>query len=189
MFIGRTDTEAETPILWPPYVKSQLIGKDPDAGKDWRWEERRGWQRMRWLDGINNNGHEFEQTLGDSEGQGNLVCCSPWGHRESDMTEQLNNNNNKSIGVDNAIQPSYSLSPSSPPALNRSQHQSFFPMSWVFASGDQSIGASASVLPMNMHGWFPLGFTDWISLQSKGLSKVVSNTTVQKHQFFSAHPC
>ena len=84
---------------------------------------------MRWLDGINNNGHEFEQTLGDSEGQGNLVCCSPWGHRESDMTEQLNNNNNKSIGVDNAIQPSYSLSPSSPPALNRSQHQSFFPMS------------------------------------------------------------
>ena len=45
---------------------------------------------MRWLDGINDNGHEFEQTLGDSEGQGNLVCCSPWGHRESDMTERLN---------------------------------------------------------------------------------------------------
>ena len=69
---------------------------------------------MRWLDGINDNGHEFEQTLGDSEGQGNLVCCSPWGRRESDMTERLNNsNNNKSIGVDDAIQPSYSLSPSS----------------------------------------------------------------------------
>ena len=48
---------------------------------------------MRWLDGINDNGHEFEQTPGDSEGQGRLACCSPWGHRESDMTERLNNNN------------------------------------------------------------------------------------------------
>ena len=46
---------------------------------------------MRWLDGLNDNGHEFEQTLGDSEGQGNLACCSPWGHKESDMTERLNN--------------------------------------------------------------------------------------------------
>ena len=52
---------------------------------------RSGWQRMRWLDGI--NGHEFEQTLGDSEGQGSLACCSPWGHKELDMTEQLNSNN------------------------------------------------------------------------------------------------
>ena len=50
-FIDRTDAEAETPILWPPDAKNWLIGKDPDAGKDWRWEER-GWQRMRWLDGI-----------------------------------------------------------------------------------------------------------------------------------------
>ena len=62
-----------------------------------------------------------------------------------------------------------------------------FPMSWLFASGDQSIGvsASASVLPMNIQDWFPLGWTGWISLQSKGLSRVFSNTTVQKHQFFS----
>ena len=51
IFIGRTDAEAEAPILWPPDVKNWLIGKDPDAGKDWRWEEK-GWQRMRWLDGI-----------------------------------------------------------------------------------------------------------------------------------------
>ena len=63
-----------------------------------------------------------------------------------------------------------------------------FPMSWLFASGGQSIGASASasVLPMNIQGWFPLGWTGWISLQFKGLSRVFSNSTVQKHQFFGA---
>ena len=65
-----------------------------------------------------------------------------------------------------------------------------FPMSQLFALGSQSIGASvsASVLPVNILGWFPLGWTSWISLQSKGLSRVFSNTTVQKHQFFSAQP-
>ena len=90
IFIGKTDAEAETSILWPPDAKSWLTGKDPDAGKDWRQEEKGmteneilGWHR--WL-----NGHEFEQTLGDSEGQGSLACYSPWGHKESDMTEQLN---------------------------------------------------------------------------------------------------
>ena len=61
-----------------------------------------------------------------------------------------------------------------------------FPTSQFFASGGQSIGASASALPMNIQDWFPLGWTGWISLQSKGLSRVFSNTTVQKHQFFSA---
>ena len=63
-----------------------------------------------------------------------------------------------------------------------------FPMSWLFTSGGQNIGVSAStsVLPMNIQNWFPLGWTGWISLQSKGLSRVFSNTTVQKHQFFGA---
>ena len=82
--IGRTDAEA--PILWPPDVKSQLIGKDPDAEKDWSQEEKGttedemvGWHHRL-------NGHEFEQTLGDSEGQESLVCCSPWGRKESDTT-------------------------------------------------------------------------------------------------------
>ena len=89
MFIGRTDVETETPILWPPDAKSWLIGKDPDAGKDWRREkgmtedEMVGWHHRR-------DGHEFELTLGVVDGQGSLVCCSPWGSRESDMTEQLN---------------------------------------------------------------------------------------------------
>ena len=87
--------------------------------------------------------------------------------------------------VCDAIQPSHpGLSPS-PPAPNPSQHQSF-PMSQLFTSGGQSTGVSAlaSVLPKNTQDWFPLGWTGWIFLQSKGLSRVFSNTTVQKHQFF-----
>ena len=95
IFIGRTDTEAETPILWPPDAKRWLIGKDPNAGKDWGQEEKGvtedelvGWHH--WLDG-----HEFEQTLGGPGkvrgGQGNVACCSSWGHKELDMTEGLNN--------------------------------------------------------------------------------------------------
>ena len=95
-----------------------------------------------------------------------------------------------------AIQPSHPLSPLSPPALNPSQDQGLFqyvgsfPMCRPFISGGQSIGASASasVLPMNIHSWFPSGWTCWISLQSKGLSKLFSSTTVQKHQFFGAQP-
>ena len=94
IFIGRTDAEAETPILWPPDVKSWIIRKDSDVGKDWRQEEKgmTGWHGgwRQWL-----NEHEFEQASGDGEGQRSLVCCSPWGYKESDMTEQLNNNNNQ----------------------------------------------------------------------------------------------
>ena len=89
--------------------------------------------------------------------------------------------------VSDAIQPSHSLSSPSPPAFTLSQHQWVsFPMSLFFASGGQSIGtsASASVLPMNIQNWFPLGLTGLISKQSKRLSRVFSNTTVQKHQFF-----
>ena len=94
MFIGSTDAEAEAPILWPPDSKSWLIEKDPDAGKDWRQEkgttedEMIGWHHRL-------NGHEPEQAPGDGEGLGSLACCSPWSCKESDMTEQLNNTNNK----------------------------------------------------------------------------------------------
>ena len=85
IFTGRTDGETKAPELWPPDAKSWLTGKDPDAGKDWRWEEKgttedemAGWHH--WF-----NGHEFEQTQGDSEEQGSLMCCSSWGRKESDM--------------------------------------------------------------------------------------------------------
>ena len=89
--------------------------------------------------------------------------------------------------VSDAIQPSHPLSSPSPPAFNLSQHQGLSRWVSFLQSGGQSIGvsASASVLPMNIQDWFPLGWTGWISLQSKGLSRVVSNTTVQKHQFFN----
>ena len=90
VFIGRTDAEAEIPILWPPDVKNWLTGKDPDAGKDCRQEEKGmtedemvGWHHRL-------NGHEFKQTLGVGDGQGSLACCGPWGCKESDMTEWLN---------------------------------------------------------------------------------------------------
>ena len=92
--------------------------------------------------------------------------------------------------ADDAIQSSHPLASPSPPALNFSQHQGLF--QWVdSASGGQSIGASASasVLPKNIQGWFSLGLTGLISLQSKGLSRVFSNTTSWKHQFFSIHVC
>ena len=90
IFIGRTDAEAETPILWPPEANSWLIRKDPDAGKDWRQEEKGmtedemiGWHH--WLDG-----HEFEQAQGVGDGQGSLAFCGPGGRKELDTTERLN---------------------------------------------------------------------------------------------------
>ena len=90
--------------------------------------------------------------------------------------------------VSDAIQPSHPLSSPSPPAPNPSQQSGSFPMSQLFALGGQSIGvsASASVLPMNTQDWFCVRWTGWISLLSKVLSRVFSNTTVQKHQFFGA---
>ena len=90
VFLGRTDVEDETPILWPPDVKSWLIWKDPDAGKDWGQEEKGmtedemvGWHH--WL-----NGHGFEWSPGVGDGQQGLACCCSWGHKELDTTERLN---------------------------------------------------------------------------------------------------
>ena len=86
IFTGRTGVEAEAPILWPLAVKSRLIGKDPDAGKDWGQEDK--WatqgQIIGWYHRL--NGHEFEPTQGDSEGHGSLMCYSSWGCKESDTT-------------------------------------------------------------------------------------------------------
>ena len=90
VFFGRSDAKAETPVLWPPHAKSGLIGKDSDAGRDWGQEEKGttedemvGWHHQL-------SGHGFGWTPGVGDGQGGLACCSPLGHKESDMSEQLN---------------------------------------------------------------------------------------------------
>ena len=89
-FFGGNDAEAETPVVWPPHSKSWLIGKDSDAGRDWRQEQKgttedemAGWHH--WLDGC-----ESEWTPGVGDGQGGLACCSSWGRKEWDTTEWLN---------------------------------------------------------------------------------------------------
>ena len=90
MFIRRTDAKAETPVLWSPHAKSSVIGKNPDAWRDWGQEEKgttedekAGWNHS--LDG-----HEFDRTPRVGDGQGGLACCDSWGRKESDTTERLN---------------------------------------------------------------------------------------------------
>ena len=89
VFFGRNDAKAETPVLWPPYARSWLIGKDSDAGRDWGQEEKgttedemAGWHHQL-------NGHESVWTPGVGDGQGGLACCNLWGCKESDTTERL----------------------------------------------------------------------------------------------------
>ena len=126
IFIGRTDAKA--PILWSPNAKSQLIGKYLDAEKNWGQEEKGmtgdemvGWHH--WLDG-----QEFEQALGDSEGQGSLECSSPWGRKELDVTEQLNNKcaqlkPGRGEWISNSFFcPKYPLTPSKSPRLTANCH-------------------------------------------------------------------
>ena len=221
IFVRRTDAEAATAILWPLDVKNALTGKDPDAGEDWRREEK-GMTRMRWLDGITDSmDMEFEWTPG--VGRGDLACCRPWGPKESDTTElnwteQVLEVIQSRSGEDkyNSYKITYCFSrarlcdhmdcstpglpvPHSLPGLLKlmfiesvmpssyliilchrfsSCLQSFpasgsLPMSQLFVSGGQRIeaSASASVFPMNIQGWFYLGWTRLISSQSKGLSQ------------------
>ena len=99
VFIGRTDVEAETPILWPPDVKSWLIWKDTDVEKDWGQKEKRMTEdeMVRWRYRL--NGHGFGWTLGVGDGQGGLMCCSPWGRKESDTTERLNWTDSKKFKI------------------------------------------------------------------------------------------
>ena len=103
IFIGRTDAEAETPILWPPDAKDWLTGKDCDSGKDWR-QEKKGMTEEEMVGRHHRlNGHEFEWTTGVCDGQGHLVCCSPRGHKESDLTEWLNWNEQLSTHTDTKL--------------------------------------------------------------------------------------
>ena len=172
--------------------------------------KRRGWQRMRWLDGIT---YSMDMNLSKLQ---EVVMDSPWGRKES--TEQLNWTELKSnptlCDPMECRRPGFPvlhylpklLSLMSIESMMPSKHlilscpllllPSIFPSMRVFSSksalqsAGQSIGAStsASVLPMNIQGWFPIWLSGWISLQSKGLSRVFSNTTVWKHQFSSAQP-
>ena len=90
IFFGRTDVKIETSVLWPPDAKTWLIGKYPDAGKDWRKKEKvMAEDEMVWWH-HQLYGHDFEQSPGVGDGQGSLMCCSPWGHKESHTTECLN---------------------------------------------------------------------------------------------------
>ena len=115
VFVGRTDAEAETPILWLPHAKSWLIGKGSDAGRDWGQEEK--WTTEDEMAGWHHrlDGHEFEWTLGVCDGQRGLACCNSWGCTESDMTEVLNwtelplFNNNKNATVITMLMPFQTL--------------------------------------------------------------------------------
>ena len=126
MSTGRTYAEAEAPVFWPPDVKKRLI-KDRDAGKDWRQEEKRATEdeMVGWHHQL--NGHEFEQTPGDSEGQGTLACFSPWGHNESDMPDILNNKypSQSGLSYSSLIHPFFLLSKLS--LFQFLEHYLFFP--------------------------------------------------------------
>ena len=117
------------------------------------------------------------------------LFATPWtaARQESVHHQLLESTQTHVHWVSDAIQPSHLLSSPSPPAFNLFPTSGSFQMSQLFTWGGQSFGvwASTSVLPMNTQDWTPLGWTGWIFLQSKGLSRVFSNTTVQKHQFFS----
>ena len=107
IFIGRIDAEAEAPILWPPDVKNWIIDKDPDAGKDWRQEEK-GMTEDEMV-GCHHrlNGHEFEQALGVGDGQGSLACCSPWNHKDSrhNWATELNQNSQLKVVIKDLMPP------------------------------------------------------------------------------------
>ena len=152
VFVERNDAKAETPILWPPHVKSCLIGKDSDAGRDWGQEEK---------------GTTEDEMAG-------------WYHQFLELV--------KLMSIE-SVMPSSHLILCCPfsSCLQSFPASGSFPKSQLFAWGGQNTGvsASASVLPMNTQDNSPLGWTGWISLQSKGLSRVFVNTTVQKHKSFS----
>ena len=186
IFIGRTDAEAETPILWPPDMKNWLIWKDPDAGKDWKREEKGMIEdEMVWWHPLLNalevspwSWRTFQFSRSIVSNLCDPMDCSMPGFPCPSPTPGVYSNSCPSIrwchpSISSSVVPFSSCLQSFPASQS-------FPMSQFFISGGQSIGVSAltSALPMNIQDWFPLGLTGWISLQSKGLSRVFSNTTV-----------
>ena len=173
LFIGRTDVEAETPILWPPDVKSQLIGKDPMLGKT----------ECGTLCGI-------DIVL---VGAQRLSCVqlfvTPWTVAlQASLSITISQSLLKFMSIESVCHPTLSFSVPLSSCLQSFPASGSFLMSWFYVSGSQCIAASASasVFPMNIEDQFPLGLTHLISLHFKGLSRVFCNTTVQKHQFFGA---
>ena len=153
VFIGRTDVEAETPNLWPLDVKSWLIWKDTDIGKDWRQEEK-GWQRMRWLDGITNSQSLLKlMSIRLVMPSNHLILC-------------------RALLLRPSIFPSIRVFSNESALLIR------WPKYWSF---------SFSISPSNEHPGLISFRMDWLDLLAvQVLSRVFSNTTVQKHQFFGA---
>ena len=117
VFIGRTDVEAETPILWPPNAKSWLIGKEPDAGRDWGQEEKGMTEdeMTEWHHQLDGHGSGWTPAVGD--GQGGLACCGSWGRKESDMTERLNWTKASNPGLPRCRQILYCLSHQGSPRI------------------------------------------------------------------------
>ena len=109
IFIGRTDAEAEAPILWSPDAKIRHVGKDPDAGKDWRQQQKPETEDEMVGGHHRLDGHEFEQVPGDVEWQWGLVCCSPWGLKELDMTEWLHNSKGGTLAEPTYREPCWDL--------------------------------------------------------------------------------
>ena len=109
ILIGRSDAEVEAPILWPPDMKSWLTGQGPGSGKDWRQAEKMAAENemVEWHHWL--NGHEFELTLGDSEGQGSLACCIPWGVRE--LNAAYRQQQQQSLLKDSSFHPDFNLNP------------------------------------------------------------------------------
>ena len=158
IFIGMTDAEAETPILWPLGMKDWLIWQDPDAGKDWRQEDKGttenemvGWHH--WLDGRESQSLFKLMSIESVMLSNHLILCCP-----------------------------LVLLPSIFPSIRVFSNESVIHIRWP-----KDWGFSFSI-STSTQDWFPLGLTGWISLQFKGLSRVFSNTTVQKHQFFIRQP-